>query len=104
MLVTPVYFLATKLEAYKGRGNDDVLGSRDIEDILHLIDGRAELINEVQSAESIVQIYIATELSALFEDSNFEYAVASQSQSNTGRENLIYERLEKLMATLKDDN
>ena len=103
-LVTPVYFLATKLEAYKGRGNDDVLGSRDIEDILHLIDGRAELINEVQSAESSVQIYIATELSALFEDSNFEYAVASQSQSNTGREKLIYERLEKLTATLEDDH
>ena len=103
-LVTPVYFLATKLEAYKGRGNDDVLGSRDIEDILHLIDGRAELINEVQSAESIVQIYIATELSALFEDSNFEYAVASQSQSHTGRENLIYERLEKLTATLEDNH
>jgi len=27
-LVTPVYFLAIKLEAFKGRGNDDVLGSR----------------------------------------------------------------------------
>ena len=53
MLVTPVYFLATKFEAYKGKGNDDVLGSRDIEDILHLIDGRAELINEVQSADQL---------------------------------------------------
>lgn len=59
-LVSPVYFLATKLEAYKGRGNDDALGSRDIEDILNLIDGRAELLREVRSASSDVQSYISS--------------------------------------------
>jgi len=100
-LITPVYFLATKLEAFKGRGNDDVLGSRDIEDILQLLDGRAELVGEVQSAESGVLNFIAIELSALLQDRNFEYAVASQTKGNVGRENLIFERLETLTAAVR---
>ncbi len=99
-LVTPVYFLATKLEAYKGRGNGDVLGSRDIEDILHLLDGRAELISESQAAESGVRAYISLEISTLIGDGSFEYAVASQARGNTDRENLIFERLDALTALL----
>ena len=37
-VVSPVYLIATKLEAFKGRGNNDPLGSRDVEDILTLFD------------------------------------------------------------------
>lgn len=48
-LINPVYFIATKLEAFKGRGNSDPMSSRDIEDILNLIDGREELQAEVQA-------------------------------------------------------
>ena len=33
-LVTPVFFLATKLEAYRGRGGGDVSASHDLEDIV----------------------------------------------------------------------
>ena len=95
-----MYFLATKLEAYKGRGNGDVLGSRDIEDILHLVDGRLELIWESQAAESGVQAYIAMEISALIAGDSFEYAVASQARGNADRENLIFERLDALTAPL----
>lgn len=51
-IVTPVYFLATKLEAFKGRGNDDVLGSQDVEDILTLFNGRPEIVQEVADANN----------------------------------------------------
>src|SRR5690554_5231107 len=37
-VVTPPLFVATKLEAYKGRGNGDPLESHDIEDILNLVE------------------------------------------------------------------
>ena len=93
-VVAPVFFLATKLEAYKGRGDNDVLGSRDIEDILHLVDGRAELISESQAAEQSIQAYIAEEISRLLEDDSFEYAVASQARGNTDRESLICRSLD----------
>lgn len=37
--LTPELFVATKLDAYLGRGNNDLLGSRDMEDILLVVDG-----------------------------------------------------------------
>jgi len=98
-LVSPVYFIATKLEAYKGRGMGDALSSRDIEDILLLVDGREELIYEVQSAATDVHAYIAREFSSLLQDNNFEYAVASQSGPSNEREQMIFDRLELLAKT-----
>src|SRR3546814_8526016 len=49
-VVAPAYFLGTKLEAFRGRGNGDPLASRDVEDILNVVDGRAGLVEEVRLA------------------------------------------------------
>ncbi len=76
-LISPVYFVATKLEAFKGRGNEDALSSRDIEDILNLVDGREELIDEIAASSTEVRDYIAEEIQALLDDNNFAYAVSS---------------------------
>jgi len=54
----PVYLLAMKFEAFKGRGKGDFLGSRDFGDIVTLIDGRPELLEEFASAEADVRAYI----------------------------------------------
>jgi len=45
-VITAPYFLATKLEAFHGRGKNDY-ASHDLEDIITIIDGRQELITEV---------------------------------------------------------
>lgn len=95
-LVSPVYFVATKLEAWKGRGRGDPLASQDIEDILNLIDGRPELHGEIQSAGEEVRNYIRHEIGQLLSNSNIGYAVASQSGGDIDRENLLFERLEAL--------
>ncbi|MGE8409344.1 MAG: nucleotidyl transferase AbiEii/AbiGii toxin family protein [Pseudomonas sp.] len=95
-LVSPVYFVATKLEAWKGRGRGDALSSRDIEDILNLIDGRPELHDEIQSAVVEVRDYIGQEIGQLLGDGNFEYAISAQARGDADRENLLFERLEAL--------
>jgi hypothetical protein len=95
-LVHPVYFIATKLEAYKGRGRNDALRSHDIEDILNLLDGRPEVLQEVRQAPEEVRAYISQEITLLLDDANFEYAVASQTRGDKDRENLLFERLEDL--------
>ena len=41
-MVTAPYFMATKIEAFYGRGGDDFLGSHDMEDIITVIDGRPD--------------------------------------------------------------
>jgi hypothetical protein len=61
----PTYLLAMKLEAFKGRGKGDFLGSRDFGDIVTLIDGRPELLEEVASAHVDVRAYIASEIRRL---------------------------------------
>lgn len=96
-LVTPPYFIATKLEAYKGRGNNDPLGSRDMEDILLLVDGRAELLQEMALAPANLRTYVAKSLKPLLKQDMFAYAVTSAAGNDAGRENLIFERLEALV-------
>ena len=95
-LVNPPYFLATKLEAYKGRGKCDTLSSHDIEDLLTLIDGRESLIDEVRTAPEELRGYLAEEFSQLLQDTNFEYAVNSQAGGNVEREQILFERIETL--------
>lgn len=94
-VVTPPLFVATKLEAYKGRGNGDPLSSHDIEDILNLVDGRPELHDEVRRADSALQTYIANELAHFLDNDLFGYAVQSQA-GDPDREALLFERLEAL--------
>jgi len=95
-LITPVFYIATKLEAYKGRGNNDLLQSRDIEDILNVFDGRAELVGEIKQASAEVQKYISKEIGQLIEQPEFEYAVQSTAQGLSDREELIFKRLEAI--------
>ena len=58
-VVSPVYFLATKITAFQHRGNQDFLASRDMEDILSLIDGREDLCDEVLVASDDVRLAIS---------------------------------------------
>lgn len=95
-LVNPCYFVATKLEAYKGRGNSDVLSSRDIEDLLNVIDGREELLTELQRAAPELKSYVANQINLLIAQNDFDYAVQACARTNSDREAIIFERLEAL--------
>ena len=74
--ITAPYFLATKLDAFRGRGSGDFLMSSDIADIVTLIDGRAELTAEVAAAEQPVKQFIAAEFSTYLDSKTFLEAVA----------------------------
>lgn len=69
--ISPPYLLATKLEAFTGRGNGDFLGSRDFADIISLIDGREELIEEIQNSERGLCDYIAGEFKKHMKSARF---------------------------------
>jgi predicted nucleotidyltransferase len=97
-VLTPPLFIATKLEAYLGRGNNDPLGSKDVEDILALFDGRSQLVAEIQEAEQEIRIYIVEQLESLMKNSDFDYAVQGSVRSDKGREKLIFQRIESLQS------
>jgi hypothetical protein len=65
-LVTPACFLATKLEAFRNRGEGDLM-HRDVEDIVALVDGRSTLAAELGSEDRALLEYIAAGLRSLFE-------------------------------------
>jgi predicted nucleotidyltransferase len=97
-LVQPQYFVATKLEAYLGRGGNDPLGSQDIEDILSLFDGRDSLVTELAQAQIELRQYVADQLTQLRGDRNFEFAVASAARGDDDRESLIFDRIDAVIA------
>lgn len=91
-LLTPALFVATKLEAYRGRGSDDLLTSRDIEDILLVVDGREELFAEIESADEDVRVYIAKQFTALQKHYDFESFLAGNIRGPEGRADIVRER------------
>ena len=102
-LLTPPYFIATKFEAYIGRGKNDPLVSHDMEDILSLFDGRQELITEIAEANEEVRTYIIEKISELLDHRDIDSAVQSTAKGDAGRESLIFERLDAIRAMVKDD-
>lgn len=70
-LITAPYFVATKLEAFHGRGKNDFHMSHDLEDIVMVIDGRAELADEIRLAPGDLQKYLSREFTALLSNHDF---------------------------------
>ena len=97
-LVTPPYFVATKLEAYKGRGKQDPLASQDIEDILNLVSGRDTLTQEIAHAPSEVRQYMSEELRCLLTHAAMAHAIEGCAHGQPGMSDLIYQRLDAIIA------
>ena len=70
-LVAPVHFIATKLVAFDDRGRGDYLESHDLEDVLAVVDGRPELVDELAQAEPSLRAYVATVVARLTADAGF---------------------------------
>ena len=59
------YFLATKIEAFKDRGNNDFYGSHDYEDIIYVLDNRTTIVEEILTSNAEVKNYLKQELSLI---------------------------------------
>lgn len=80
------YFMATKLEAFGDRGNNDVYLSHDLEDVITVVDGRDALIDELTSAPPDVREFVAITFRELLRHPDFTNVlpgIVSQS-SRTG--------------------
>lgn len=97
----PVALIATKLSAWKGRGNGDLLRSLDVHDILTLIDGRPEVMSELREAPSDLRSYVESELAELTREPYFGYLVQSATAGygpvGVERARLLNERLDRLI-------
>lgn len=74
-MLTPEYFLATKVAAFWGRGTQDPLSSKDLEDILVLLSGRRTLVSELAASDPRLRDHLSDALSQLRALPDFEYAL-----------------------------
>jgi len=96
-LIDAVAFVATKLEAFVSRGRGDFLSSHDLEDVLNIVDGRAELPHEMASAPFELRQAVSRVFSLLLANRNFENVLPGLI-AEPERADLILERLRSLTA------
>ena len=66
-VVSPPYFIATKFEAFKGRGKGDFF-SHDLEDIVFVLENRSRFILELAKCSDEVKSYFASQAISLLND------------------------------------
>jgi hypothetical protein len=98
LMVSPVYFCASKLEAFADRGKNDYLGSRDLEDVIAVVDGRRELVGEIQAAQGDVRSYLGKEIAKLLGAREFLDALSGHLAPDSASQ----ERIITVMARLRE--
>jgi len=81
-LISAPYFLITKLAAFDGRGKGDYLMSHDIEDIVAVLDGRHEILNEVKQAEPDLKAELSARFKKLEQDARFIESISGHIPSD----------------------
>lgn len=100
-VVTAPYFLATKFEAFRGRGQEDLFASKDLEDVATVLDGRPALVAEVGQEPAELIEFLREQIGQLIANPRFQDALSgyllpdAMSQS---RIRLVLERLHQLLA------
>lgn len=89
-LFQPTYFIASKLEAFKGRGGGDGRTSSDFEDIVYILNNRTTIWNEMQTATIGVKEYLQYQFKKLLtKDHVYEWVSAHLDYSEQRRVDII---------------
>lgn len=104
-VVSPPYFLATKTEAFLGRGQGDFLVSHDIEDVIMILNGREELAEEIRTSSDELKQYLAEQFTKFVHDPDFSDAIQWSlpgDAASQARHPLIMKRIQEIIK-LADD-
>jgi hypothetical protein len=99
-LVTAPYFLATKLEAFLGRGKKDYIVSHDLEDIIVLINGRVEIVDDIKSSQKDLIEFITNSFQEFLDDERFHEALPGlllPDNASQGRRSIILQRIRNIV-------
>jgi len=80
-IFSPAYFIASKIEAFKNRGNKDGRLSSDFEDIVYVLENRRTIWTEMSNAEPVLRDYLYSEFNKLKNNPHIEEWIASHSSS-----------------------
>lgn len=97
-LILPPVFVATKLEAFAGRGNNDFLFSHDLGDLIAVVDGRESLLAECRSCDARLKAYLSGRFAALLETPAFLQALAGHLPGDLASQARLPDLEDKLLA------
>jgi len=93
------YFIASKLEAFKGRGSGDGRFSTDFEDIIFVLNNRKVIWEEMQNSSSRLKKYLKIEFENLVKTNYlYEWVSAHLDYSEQKRTDYIIGGIEKLIS------
>jgi len=98
-LVSPPYFLATKIDAFKGRGGGDYMASHDMEDIITILDGRPEIVSEIRSSSDDLKDFLSRTFRILLASDEFLDSIPghlSPDRASQTRLPLLIKRLREI--------
>ena len=90
--------MATKLEAFSGRGNNDYLFSHDLGDFLSVIDGRDSLIDECRASRAELRAYLRERIAGLLATSAFIDALPGHLPGDAASQERLPDLEDKLRA------
>ena len=97
-LVSPVGFLATKYAAFLDRGQGDYYASHDLEDFVTVIDGRANIVADVDQAPGKMRHFLIDAVRTLTSMPEFDEALPGQLPPDQASQ----QRLPNLRGKLRD--
>ena len=98
-IISAPCFCAAKLEAFEDRGEGDYIMSHDMEDVVAVVDGRAELLDELAAAAPDMRDYLASTVRGLLGDRRFLEALPGHippDMASQARLPILLERLRRL--------
>jgi predicted nucleotidyltransferase len=95
-VISAPHFVAAKIDAFRNRGDGDHLASHDLEDLAFVVDGRAETVDEVQSAADDLREYLGRYLGELLDTPAFVDALPGHLPGDPASQRRIPSLREKL--------
>lgn len=94
-------FIATKLEAFGSRGESDFMLSHDIEDAVTVIDGRENIVTEIETAPGEIRNFLSKRFELLMKDDRFDEALPGFLPPDIAGQNRLESLIDKLNAISK---
>lgn len=104
-LISAPCFLATKIEAFLDRGKGDFMESHDLEDVIAVVDGRPEIIDEIGNSSLELRSFLAKIFQDFLQEEDFMDAVPAllpPDEASQKRVSIVIERIESIASSISE--
>ncbi len=84
----PEYYLATKIEAHKGRGGNDLRQSHDFEDVIFILNNCPDILVYISSSNLNVKMYLKEECQNFLENPDITEGIETALPYGSGEESI----------------